>query len=109
MSYKNPLINTITLGLSITRWNTFPRLQIYTSLDHIAFVCHVALTLASRITEDTSTTVRRGVLIREILFGGLFTFHYSDISSEVKYRLTQSHPDIMRELSDNLISHIESL
>lgn len=59
MPSRNPLIDNIILGLSVTRWNTFPRLQIYTSLDHIAFVCHVALTLASCITEDTGRQVRR--------------------------------------------------
>ena len=51
MPSRSPIIPLILSGLSITRWNTFPRIQTYTTLDHLAFTIHIALTLAHLIGE----------------------------------------------------------
>ncbi len=52
MPSRSPIIALILSGLSITRWNTFPRIQTYTTLDHLAFTTHIALTLAALIEEQ---------------------------------------------------------
>lgn len=40
------LIESVLSGLSITRWNTFPRVREISSLDHLAFVAHTSVMLA---------------------------------------------------------------
>jgi putative hydrolase of HD superfamily len=43
------------------------------------------------------------------LCSGFFAYHYSDISSEVKYRLSLKSPDIRRALSANLVDEMSRL
>ena len=49
------------------------------------------------------------MIIREILCSGFFAYHYSDISSEVKYRLSANSPEIRRALSANLVEEMSRL
>ena len=104
----NPLIPHILSGISITRWNTFPRLQTYTTLDHLAFVVHICLTLSSLLEEKEGIKLNNGLLIRRVLFGGFYTFLYSDISSEVKHRLKNDSPEIYRALDKKIIDTLET-
>lgn len=52
LTTSHPLISHILSGLSITRWNTFPRLREITSLDHLTFVGHIAVLIALARRED---------------------------------------------------------
>ena len=104
----NPLIPHILSGISITRWNTFPRLQTYTTLDHLAFVIHICLTLSSLLEEKEGIKPHKGILIRQVLFGGFYTFLYSDISSEVKHRLKNNSPEIYHALDRKIIDTLEA-
>lgn len=47
LTAPHPLIDHVLSGLSIYRWNTFPRLREITSLDHLIFVAHIAVLIAS--------------------------------------------------------------
>ena len=96
------LLSHVFRGLSIYRWNTFPRLREISSLDHLAFVAHVAVTLASIIEEKEWKKYNTGLLLRKILWSGFFTFQYSDISSELKYRLKKHSPHLYTLLEDNV-------
>ena len=46
LTNSSSLIDLIFRGLSIYRWNTFPRLREISALDHLAFVAHISLLLA---------------------------------------------------------------
>lgn len=109
MESRSPIIALILSGLSITRWNTFPRIQTYTTLDHLAFATHIALTLASLLEEQGDPSYKKGTIIREILCSGFFAYHYSDISSEVKYRLSLKSSEIREALSSHLIDELSHL
>lgn len=99
------LIHAVTSGLSIMRWNTFPRTREITTLDHLAFVAHVSIILALSSKEEYDL----GIILRKILFSWFFTFKYSDVSSDVKYRLRRKSPELIRQLDEWVISEILSL
>ena len=88
------LIHAVTSGLSITRWNTFPRTREITTLDHSAFVAHVSIILALSSEEKYDI----GLILRKVLFSAFFTFKYSDVNSDVKYRLRRKFPELIEEL-----------
>lgn len=100
------LLSHVFRGLSIYRWNTFPRLREISSLDHLAFVSHVAITLASIIEEKEWKKYDIGLLLRKIIWSGFFTFQYSDISSELKYRLKKHSPGLYTLLEDNVYNSL---
>ncbi len=51
MDTEHPFIPLILSGLSIHRWNTFPRLRTITALDHLTFVAHIGLLLIDILEE----------------------------------------------------------
>ncbi len=108
LTLPHPLIESILSGLSIFRWNTFPRLRDISSLDHLTFVAHIAVLLASVQEEKNGIQYDIPLLIRKILFSGFFTFIYSDISSDVKDRLRNSDPRLYGSLEDSLFEQIRS-
>lgn len=90
----SPLIESVLSGLSITRWNTFPRVREITSLDHLAFIAHTSILLALLSWEKYDI----GLILRKVLFSGFFTFTYSDVSSDVKHRLRVKNPELIDAL-----------
>ncbi len=97
-SQKYELIDLILSGLSIFRWNTFPRVRSITTLDHLGFVCHIAIFLASIRTEKEWEVYDIWLLLKKLLFSGFFTFFYSDISAEVKDRIREKSPSLYEQL-----------
>jgi len=102
LTVPHPLIDHVLSGLSIYRWNTFPRLRELTSLDHLTFVAHISLLIALLRAEKEGVQYDISLLIRKILFSWFFTFVYSDISSDVKERLKNMSPEIYDELENAL-------
>lgn len=107
----NETIDSILSGLSIFRWNTFPRTREITALDHLSFVAHIAFLIASLENEKQPGKYDILLLLQKILYTGFFTFSYSDINSEVKERLRNTAPELYRELETqmytSLLSQIE--
>lgn len=103
MMYQfSPLIESVLSGLSITRWNTFPRVREITALDHLAFVAHVSVMIALLSGKKYDI----GKILRKVLFSGFFTFTYSDVSSDVKHRLRERHLLLIEQLEANVIDSL---
>lgn len=108
LATPHPLTESILSGLSIFRWNTFPRLRDISALDHLTFVAHIAVLLASVQEEKNGIRYDIPLLLRKILFSGFFIFIYSDISSDVKDRLRNSDPALYESLENSLFERIKS-
>lgn len=102
MDREHPFIPLILSGLSIHRWNTFPRLRTVTALDHLTFVAHIGLLLIDILEEKEWKTYDRWLFLRKVLFSGFFTFKYSDINSEVKDRIAERDTAIYEKLEANV-------
>lgn len=108
LTEPHPLIDHILSWLSILRWNTFPRLRELSALDHLTFVAHISILIASVREEKEWVQYNVSLLLRKILFSGFFTFIYSDISSDVKERLRTRNPEIYQALEDTLFEKMAS-
>lgn len=105
--YESNLINPILRGLSIYRWNTFPRAREITILDHLTFVAHISMIISYEL-EHGGDLIDRKKLLLKILYSGFFTFEYSDINSEVKYRLSESHPHLYQLLESRVYDALDA-
>ncbi|EKD29628.1 MAG: hypothetical protein ACD_78C00332G0003 [uncultured bacterium (gcode 4)] len=97
------LWHTIALafrGLSVYRWNNFPRIEQVSATDHIAFSLHISILLASIIEEEKGIVFDRDYIFRKVLFSSFSTFVHSDISSEVKDQVKKKNPTIYTELEN---------
>ncbi len=106
---ENPLIPLFLRGLSIQRWNTFPRLQNITTLDHLGFVAHIGILLIDMLEEKEWKKYNRWLFLKKVLFSWLFTFIYSDINSEVKERIQEKNPSIYSLLEENIEKNITDM
>lgn len=93
-------ISLIFRGLSIYRWNNFPRIEAVSATDHIGFILHISLTLAHILEEKEGKKTDLGYIYRKILFSSFPTFIHSDISSDVKQRIRLKNPLVARELEN---------
>lgn len=96
-------------GLSIQRWNNFPRLRPISALDHLAFVAHIGIILILLFESEGIKTFQLGVFLKKVLFSGFFTFQYSDIQSDVKDKIRDMAPDMYKALEDNVYNDILSV
>ncbi len=85
-------------GLSVYRWNNFPRVEKVSATDHIAFSLHITILLASIIEEEKGIKYNRDYIFRKVLFSSFSTFVHSDISSEVKDCIKEKNPTMYYEL-----------
>jgi putative hydrolases of HD superfamily len=105
----SPLIDLLLSGLSIYRWNNFPRVRNITALDHLGFIAHIALLLAHILEEEGKEKYDISLLLKKILFSGFFTFFYSDISADVKDRLREKSKEKYEELEHGVYDKLQSL
>lgn len=70
----------MTRGLTMKRWNNFPRIEDVSHLDNVWFVMHVALFLAY-LEEKEGNKIDREFLLKRIIFNSLSWLILSDISS----------------------------
>ncbi|NDK19516.1 HD domain-containing protein [Candidatus Gracilibacteria bacterium] len=95
-------------GLSVYRWNNFPRTEQVSANDHIAFSLHIAILLASIIEEEKGIEYDRDYIFRKMLFSAFSTFVHSDISSEVKDQIKEKNPAIYAELENIVYEMLQS-
>ena len=86
-----------TRGLSISRWNNFPRAVEITHLDNVGFVLHVALFLAY-LEKENGEEVDMLYLMKKIIFTSFRDLVLSDINSGTKEYIRKLDPDIFGKL-----------
>jgi len=86
-----------TRGLSISRWNNFPRAVEITHLDNVGFVLHVALFLAY-LEKENGEEVDMLYLMKKIIFTSFRDLVLSDINSGTKEYIRKIDPDIFGKL-----------
>ena len=72
-------------------------------------MAHIGLLLIDILEEKEQKIYDRGLFLRKLLFSGFFTFHYSDINSEVKDRIAEQDPLIYAKLESNVWDELTSL
>lgn len=89
----------LTRGLTMKRWNNFPRIEDVSHLDNVWFVIHVALFLAY-LEEKEWNKVDRAFLIKRIIFNSFSWLILSDINSWTR--------DYIMEIDDEVFNSIEN-
>ena len=87
----------LTRGLSMKRWNNFPRIEDVSHLDNIWYKLHVALFLAY-LEEKNGNKVDREFLIKKIIFSSFRWLVISDIHSWTRDYIMEIDPDIFSEI-----------
>lgn len=93
-------------GLSIIRWNNFPRVVDIKHMDNVGFTLHVALYLAYLEEYTYGKKVDKLYLIKKILFTSFADLLLSDINSGTKSYIKKLDTEIFQELYDKAFSHI---
>ncbi|QFR38729.1 HD domain-containing protein [Candidatus Gracilibacteria bacterium 28_42_T64] len=86
-----------TRGLSMKRWNNFPRIEDVSHLDNIGYKVHIALFLAY-LEEKNGTSVDREFLIKRIIFNSFRGLVISDIHSGTRDYIMEIDSDIFSEI-----------
>lgn len=103
----SPLISLYLRGLSVYRWNTFPRIEQVTVTDSTAYTIHVALLMAELSEAAGGKSLDRLYIILRLLFGVFFVSVHSDISAELKETIREKRPDIARALENAVYDRSE--
>ena len=83
-----------TRGLSISRWNNFPRAVEINHLDNVWFVLHVALFLAYIESEKSGEPLDEFYIMKKVIFHSFRDLILSDINSGTKEYIKKIDPDI---------------
>jgi competence protein ComGF len=98
----------LTRGLSMKRWNNYPRIEDVSLLDNIGYTLHIALFLAY-LEEKNGQNVDREFLVKRIIFNSLKSLVLSDINSGTKNYILKNDEHIFLELEQKAIAYILSL
>ena len=91
----------LTRGLSINRWNNFPRIENVSLLDNLWNTLHIALFL-SYLEEKSWQIVDKEFLIKRIIFSSFKTLILSDINSWTREAILKVDKDIFTTGYDKL-------
>jgi len=80
----NTLRLMLTRGLSIIRWNNFPRVVDIKQMDNVGATLHTALFIAYLEEQETGKKVDTLYLMKKILFTSFADLILSDINSGTK-------------------------
>lgn len=97
----------LTKGLTMKRWNNFPRIEDVSHLDNVWFVIHVALFLAY-LEEKNGNKVDKEFLIKRILFNSLSPLILSDINSWTRDYIMDIDKDIFNRIEEKSFDFILS-
>ena len=87
-----------TRGLSISRWNNFPRAVEINHLDNVWFVLHVALFLAYIESENSGQKLDEFYIMKKVVFHSFRDLILSDINSGTKEYIKKIDPDIFEKI-----------
>lgn len=102
------LIHLAYRGLSIIRWNNYPRIQNYVESEHISLKLHIAYVI-SNILKEKQHKVDLVYIYKNIYWSSFFTFIYSDIKYDIKKKLKEEKPLLYKKLWKNLWDFLLSL
>lgn len=102
------LKNMLSRGLSMKRWNNYPRIEDMCLLDNVGYTLHIAQFLAY-LEEQKGHPVNREFLIKRIIFGSLKNLILSDINSGTKTYILKNNPEIFSALEKKALNYVLSL
>ena len=94
----NTLRLMLTRGLSIIRWNNFPRVIDIKQMDNVGSTLHVALFLAYQEHQKTGEKIDNLYLMKKTIFTSLSDLILSDIDSGTKGYIKKIDEDIFQKL-----------
>lgn len=94
----NTLRLMLTRGLSIIRWNNFPRVVDTMQMDNVGSTLHAALFLAYQEEKLTGVQIDTLYLMKKIIFTSLADLILSDINSGTKWYIKKLDEKIFDEL-----------
>ena len=94
----NTLRLMLTRGLSIIRWNNFPRVVDIKQMDNVGATLHAALFLAYQQEQKTGESIDTLYLMKKIIFTSLADLILSDINSGTKWYIKKLDEDIFDKL-----------
>jgi len=95
----------LTRGLSIIRWNNFPRVIDIKQIDNVGATLHTALFLAYHEEQISWKKIDKLYLIKKIIFTSLADLILSDINSGTKNYIKKLDPKIFDELYAQAYQH----
>lgn len=95
-------------GLTMKRWNNFPRIEEVSHLDNLGFVIHVALFL-SYIEEQKWKKVDKLFLIKRLIFSSFNRLVLADINSGTREYILSLDKEIFKKLEDKALEKILEL
>ena len=102
------LLNLIFRGLSIRRWNNYPRIEEFTEDEHISLKLQIAF-IVSKILQEEWNQINLSYIYKSIFWDSFFTFIYSDIKFDVKKHLKTNNPEIYQQLWKQISDFFETL
>ncbi|MDP2090124.1 MAG: HD domain-containing protein [Candidatus Gracilibacteria bacterium] len=95
----------LTRGLTMKRWNNFPRIEDVSHLDNVGFVVHVALFLAY-LEEKSGHKIDREFLVKRIIFNSFSRLILSDINSGTRDYILKVDDSIFDKLEKKSFDYI---
>lgn len=95
-------------GLTIKRWNNFPRIEDVSILDNTWYIIHIALFLA-HIEEDNWNKVDKEFIIKRVLFWIFSKLVLADINSGTVNYIKKIDPKIFSQLQDKVYTNLFKL
>ena len=101
------LKNMLSSGLSMKRWNNFPRIENISTLDNLWYTLHIALFLA-QIEEKNWNKINKEFIIKKTIFDSFKNLILSDINSWTKNYIEKNDKEIFLKLSSKSIKYLLS-
>ena len=95
-------------GLTMKRWNNFPRIEEVSHLDNLGFVIHVALFLAY-LEEQKWKKIDKLFLIKRLIFASFNRLVLADINSWTREYILSLDKEIFKKLEDKALEKILEL
>ncbi len=97
----------LTSGISMKRWNNFPRIEDISHLDNVWFTLHVAMFL-SYLEEKNGKKVDREFIIKKMIFNSIKILVLSDINSGTRNYIEKVNEDIFLKLEQKAYDYVFS-
>nr|MDD3719830.1 HD domain-containing protein [Candidatus Gracilibacteria bacterium] len=97
----------LTSGISMKRWNNFPRIEDISHLDNVGFTLHIAMFL-SFLEEQSGKVVDKEFIIKKIIFNSIKILVLSDINSGTRNYIEKVNKDIFIKLEQKVYDYIFS-
>ncbi|MFA5916851.1 MAG: YfbR-like 5'-deoxynucleotidase [Candidatus Gracilibacteria bacterium] len=97
----------LTSGISMKRWNNFPRIEDISHLDNVGFTLHIAMFL-SYLEEKNDNKVDKEFIIKKIIFNSIKILVLSDINSGTRNYIEKVDKDIFSQLEQKAYDYVFS-